>query len=125
MPRNPMSRYRYRQVLLFLLVLILPSVAIVLQSRKIRNDAHTIAVSQMKDRALEEQDRAISEIHVDMFQRLEAIKYREVVSPQIAAAGVALYSDPAVALVGWVEGGVRLVWPWSPDSAGEAVSFKD
>src|SRR5215471_7878292 len=103
-----MNRYRYRQVILFLFVLLLPSVAIVVLTRRITTDDYNNQFVQEKQRFDNEtkqadaaMESAAADIGSDFQAELELIKYR---APET-------YSNPAVAMVGWLEG-EHLVWPW-------------
>src|SRR5262245_48217780 len=113
-----MKRLRYRQIFLFLVILILPTAAIVVQSR--RNTAQEREnARQERELAAKRQDelrqRTAIEIGQDILARLERIKLQEIAN---APAGEfpqsVVYVDPAVAFVGWEEGN-RVVWPWDAD----------
>jgi signal transduction histidine kinase len=106
-----MNPFRRRQLFLFLVVLVLPTAAIIIQSgynaaRERENDA------QARELARREQDdlrkQRATEIGQDILARLERIKLQEIARTPAGAES----SDPAVAFVGWEEGG-RLIWPWN------------
>lgn len=107
-----MNRYRYRQLFLFLVVLILPTLAIAIQGRRIAAQERELAVK----RSEEFRKSAAAEVGKDIFSRLERIKLQEIArAPAGAVPHSAAYSDPAVAFVGWEEND-RLVWPWDVES---------
>jgi nitrogen-specific signal transduction histidine kinase len=106
-----MNPFRLRQVFLFLVVLVLPTAAIIIQSRynaarERENDAQARELARRQQDDLRRQ-RA-TEIGQDILARLERIKLQEIARTPAGAAS----SDPAVAFVGWEEGG-RLIWPWN------------
>src|SRR5262249_22323868 len=120
-----MARLRYRQIILFFVVLILPSLAIITATRTINDQASKLAFEDIERRAAQEQERAAAEIGQDMFARLEVLKYREIARAQAAIPQADTESDSAVALTGWLRGD-RLVWPWNADPSGEqATAFKE
>jgi signal transduction histidine kinase len=110
-----MTRLRYRQVFLFLVVLVLPTVAIIVQSRRNAAVERENAAQQRELAAKRKDDLrklTAAEIGQDILARLERIKLQEIASARPGALQqTAVYSDPAVAFVGWEEG-ERLVWPW-------------
>src|SRR5215831_1243284 len=111
-----MNRFRYRQVFLFLVVLVLPTAAIIVQS--VLNAAQERKnAAQERELSAQRQDgvrkRRAAEIGQDILARLERIKLQEIAhAPAAAVPQPAAYSDPAVAFVGWEED-KRLVWPWN------------
>ena len=120
-----MKRARYWRLFLFLAVLILPSVGIVVQSRRIALDDIEKRTSAQRERIAAEQESAAAEIGQDMFARLEVVKFREIASSQTTSLQNGTYSDPAVVLVGWTEGD-QLVWPWDAESVdNQAVPIKE
>jgi two-component system phosphate regulon sensor histidine kinase PhoR len=101
-----MSR-RYRQLFLFLAVLILPSVLIALQGRRLSLQERELARGRLE----EARKRTAEEIGQDIVTRLERIRTREMVNAPAAPMRRNRSSDPAIVAVGWVDG-ERLVWPW-------------
>jgi signal transduction histidine kinase len=107
-----MSGHRYRQLFLFGLVLILPSIAILVASRKIAIQDEKTARQEAQQRAAVERKRAVEDVGKDLLARLERIKLQEIVSAADRLPEPSAYSDPAIAAIGWVDDGERLVWPW-------------
>jgi hypothetical protein len=107
-----MNRPRYRQLLAFPIALLLPSIAIGWLGWQV------IVQQQKLEREQGERDRQriAAEIGADIRDRLNRIKTQVIAEAPAAARG---YSDPAVALVAWAEGG-QLVLPWgSPEPKPE------
>ncbi|HEX5109908.1 MAG TPA: HAMP domain-containing sensor histidine kinase [Vicinamibacterales bacterium] len=111
-----MNRLRYRQVFLFLVVLVLPTAAIIIQSRynasrERENDAQARELARRELADLRR--RRATEIGQDIVTRLERIKLQEIArAPSGAATAATASSDSAVAFVGW-EGREGLIWPWN------------
>src|SRR5262245_49569288 len=99
------NRSRYRQLILLLVALVLPSLAAVLLGG--------IAVRQqrelLKGRVAETQQQAISQIRKDLTARLERITFQEVRAAEQPAADTA--RDPLVEIVAWTNGS-HLELPW-------------
>ena len=103
---------RYRQPLLLLVVLVLPCLALVVQSRRLTQQEHEISQTRIE----EARKQMAAGIGQDMLVRLERIKLKEIANaPSGTLPQQGAYSDPAVLLVGW-EDGDRLQWPWDVDS---------
>ena len=66
-----MARLRYRQIILFFVVLILPSLAMITATRTINDQARKLAFEDVERRAVQEHEGAAAEIGQDMFARLE------------------------------------------------------
>ncbi len=105
-----MSRYRYWPFILFLVVLLLPSVAIFRLTQRIASDdqkilsaAENSSISERKMREEAEKESAAAEIGSEIYRQVELIKRER---PETL-------SNPAVAMVGWLEG-EHLVWPFDP-----------
>ena len=99
-----MGRFRYRQLFLFLGVLIFPAIMITVQGRRILAQEKELA----KTRLEEIRKRTAAEIGQEIVTRLERIKTQEMANMPEALSN---NSDPAVVAVGWLEG-EQLVWPW-------------
>jgi two-component system phosphate regulon sensor histidine kinase PhoR len=108
---------RYRQLFLFLAVLILPSVLIAVQGRRLSVQEQELA----KGRLEEARKRTAEEIGQDIVTRLERIRTREIVNAPAAPTRGSRSSDPAVVAVGWVDG-ERLVWPWDVNPSASEKS---
>ena len=107
-----MSGHRFRQLLLFLLVLILPSIAILVAARRIATQDEKAARQDAEERAVVERKRTAEDIGNDLLVRLERIKLQEITNAPVAGLpALHAYSDAAVAAVGWLDDD-RLVWPW-------------
>ena len=101
-----MVRRRYRQLFLFLAVLILPGVMIAVQGWRLSVQEQELA----KTRLEEIRRRTAAEIGQEIVTRLERIKTQEMAQVR--------YSDPAIVAVGWIDG-ERLFWPWDVNSIAE------
>jgi two-component system phosphate regulon sensor histidine kinase PhoR len=112
-----MGQHRYRQLFLFLVVLIVPVITIVLQGRRIWNQEREIS----SERADEIREQMALEIGQEIVTRLERIKSQEMTNKPPVTPREGGYSDPAVVAVGWIDGG-RLVWPW--DAAADNVGVE-
>src|SRR5262245_16307404 len=107
-----MSRHRFRQLFLFLLVLILPSIAIIVAGRRIAAQDERAARQDAEQRAVAERRRTAEDIGKDLLARLERIKLLVIANAPVAALPQpSAYSDAAVAAIGWLDGD-RLVWTW-------------
>jgi len=67
-----MKGYRYRRLLLFLAILILPTVAIVIQGRMIAARDLNIARTQSAQRVEDMRKRIAAEVGQEMISRLES-----------------------------------------------------
>jgi two-component system phosphate regulon sensor histidine kinase PhoR len=101
-----MSR-RHRQLFLFFSVLILPSVVIAVQGRRLAVQEHELARTRLD----EIRRRTAAEIGQEIVSRLDRLRTQTLAN----VAGTPLRrerpSDPAIVAVGWLDGD-RLVWPW-------------
>jgi signal transduction histidine kinase len=107
-----MKGYRYRRLLLFLAILILPTVAIVIQGRMIAARDLEIARTQSAQRVEDTRKRIAAEVGQEMVSRLESIKGQEVANAAGAIPQPGTYSGPAVVIVGRVDG-MNVKWPWN------------
>ena len=106
------SRAHRRQILLFLIAIILPcSVLVALGVRMIGQEREL-----SEKRLVDEQRRISSQIRQELLARLERIKFQEVGALAAQPGGTPLgeYENRAVALVVRVERG-RVVLPWEMD----------
>jgi signal transduction histidine kinase len=108
-----MGRRRYRQLLLFLAVLVLPGIMIAVQGWRLSAQEGELA----KTRLAEKRKRTAAEIGQEILTRLERIKTQEMANVPGSSIQRRGHSDPIVA-VGWIVGD-RLVWPWDSNSFGE------
>jgi len=100
-----MRTHPLRRLLLFLTVLLLPTLAIVVQGWMIATRDREIAERRSRERVVDIRQRLAAEVGQDIFALLERIKGQEVAN----AAGLIIpqpgtYSDPAVVLVGRING---------------------
>jgi len=110
------SRSHRKQILLFLLAVILPSVVLVVFTLRMISQERELAQKRM----LDERRRMGSEIGQHLLVRLEKIKLQE---SSAAADWTQLsakrdYVNPEVALIGMVEGD-RLLLPWEENKKSE------
>jgi signal transduction histidine kinase len=111
-----MRRYRSRQLFLFLVVLILPTLVIAIQGRWIEDYERERATARSREQWEEKQKRLSAEIGQEVLARLDRIKIGEIANaPSSAIPQPGMYSDPAVALVGQANG-QQLIWPWDSDT---------
>jgi signal transduction histidine kinase len=103
---------RYRQLVLFLIALILPSLAVV--ALGLRTIAQERELSQR--RLVEAQQRAVTQVRQDLLARLDRIQLQEISAAEKSRAEG--YSDPAVAIVGWADRD-HLELPWDLDKSAE------
>lgn len=109
------ARPRYRQLILFLLVLILPSIAIIVAGRRIADQETKLAQEDTLRRAVAERKSMADTAGHVLLDRLERIKVQEMAnSLNDVYSGAAMSSDPSIVGVGWLDG-ERLVWPWDAD----------
>lgn len=108
-PRN-----HRRQVVLFLVAIIVPALVLVFLSLRMISQERELA----EKRLAEEQRSAVREISQELLARLERVKAQEVRALQAHAAenGPLTYANPEVMLVSWVVEN-RLVLPWESNSA--------
>jgi signal transduction histidine kinase/tetratricopeptide (TPR) repeat protein len=111
-----MSQRRHRrQILLFLLAVIVPSMVLVALSLRMFGQERELA----EKRLLDEQHRRVSDIHQQLLTRLERTKLKEVSAlAQPKQAVAAISETPEVVLVGWQEKN-QLVLPWDENRAAE------
>src|SRR5215831_6757628 len=107
-----MGQHRYRQLFLFLIVLIVPVITIAVQGRRIWTQEREIS----SERADEVREQMALDIGQEIITRLERIKTQEMANYSSVTPKPGGYSDPAVVAVGWIDGG-RLVWPWDSSAA--------
>ena len=105
-----------RQVLLFLVAIILPCLVLVALSLRMISQEQELA----EKRLAEEQRHLAIQIRQELLARLEGIKLQEVsaLATQADRAQVADYKNSAVVLVGWVEKN-RFVLPWEVNRDAE------
>jgi signal transduction histidine kinase len=108
-----MKRYRYRQLILLLMALILPMLAIVMMGWMILGQDRKLSEKSKQEQFAADQKRAMNDIRQYILTRLDRIRYQE--STTAAATGVGAYTDPAVRLVGRLDGN-RLILPWEIDT---------
>jgi hypothetical protein len=102
---------RQRQLILFLIALVLPSLVVVAFGLRMVAQDREIA----EKRATDAQRRAVAEIRQQILGRLERIKLQEISAiPITESASPWRSTNPAVALVAWAEGD-RLLLPWDLD----------
>jgi signal transduction histidine kinase/tetratricopeptide (TPR) repeat protein len=110
-----MNRFRYRQMFFFLVVLVLPTVAIIiLWSNNASQERENAAFRKENEdrKQADRQKRTVADIGQEFAARLADIKLQVIAhSPAGAIPEAAAYSDPAVAFIGKQEG-ERLVWLW-------------
>jgi signal transduction histidine kinase len=109
---DDMGRRRYRQLFLFLAILILPGIMIAVQGWRLSLQEQELA----RTRLAEIRKKTAAEIGQEIVSRLERIKTQEMANMPGASIPKNRYSDPAVVAVGWVDG-ERLVWPWDINSS--------
>ena len=111
-----MSQRRHRrQILLFLLAVIVPSMVLVAISLRMIGQERELAEKRLAD----EQRRRVSDINQQLLTRLERIKLKQVSALAQSKQAVAAISENAeVALVGWQEKN-QLVLPWDESHSAE------
>lgn len=111
-----MSQRRHRrQILLFLLAVIVPSMVLVAISLRMIGQERELAEKRQSD----EQHRRVTDIRQQLLTRLERIKLKQVGALAQPKQAVAAISENAeVALVGWQEKN-QLVLPWDENRAAE------
>jgi signal transduction histidine kinase len=110
------QRGHRRQVLLFLVAVIVPSVVLVALSLRMISQERELT----EKRLLDEQHRRASEIRQELLTRLERIKLKQVraLATKTNGTTTAPYEDPELVFVGSVENN-RLVLPWDENRAAE------
>jgi signal transduction histidine kinase/tetratricopeptide (TPR) repeat protein len=111
-----MRGHHKRQLTLFLAILILPTLAIVVQGRMIASRDRAIAETRIQERMTDVRRRVAAEISQDMLAALERIKGQEIANSSNGIPQPGTYSDPSVVLVGRINGN-QPMWPWN-DYAG-------
>ena len=111
-----MSQLRHRrQILLFLLAVIVPSMVLVAISLRMIGQERELAEKRLSD----EQRRRVSDINQQLLTRLERIKLKQVSALAQSKQAIAAISENAeVALVGWQEKN-QLVLPWDENHSAE------
>jgi len=96
-----MSQRRHRrQILLFLLAVIVPSMVLVAISLRMIGQERELAEKRLSD----EQRRRVSDINQQLLTRLERIKLKQVSALAQSKQAIAAISENAeVALLGWQE----------------------
>ena len=108
------TRRHYRQLLMFVVVLILPSILVAwLGWTNVKLDGQN-RLNEAQRAAAAARNSTRAEIGKDLWDRLENIKSREI--------GHGISSDPAVRFIAFVGEDARLVLPWegilTPKSTG-------
>lgn len=103
-----------KQVFLFLVAVLVPSLTLIFFTQKILRQERELA----QKRAVDERKRLTLEIGRELHLRLERLKIEEAPRIEAALAGPDEYapSDPVLVGFGWVEDG-RLVLPWQSSSS--------
>jgi signal transduction histidine kinase len=111
-----MKVYRYRQLFLFLAVLILPSILIAVLGWSLYSKEE-----EQRNKSLKEipKQRA-ADVGQIILTKLEQIKNSEVANQSAVFAAQARFSDPAVVAVGRIEG-KKLVWFWESESSAGRI----
>ncbi len=111
-----MSQRRHRrQILLFLLAVIIPSMVFVVISLRMIGQERELAEKRLSD----DQHRHVSDVRQQLLTRLEKIKLKQVSALALTKQAVANLSEtPEVVLVGWQEKN-QLVLPWDENRAAE------
>lgn len=116
-PRPFMSQRRHRrEILLFLVAVIVPAVVLVALSLRMIGQERELTEKRVAD----EQRRRVSEIRQQLLTRLERIKLKQVsaLASQNNRITTAGYEDPELVLVGSVENN-QLLLPWDENRAVE------
>src|SRR4030095_4819246 len=95
-----MAGRRYRQLLLFLAVLILPSVMIAIQGIRLSAQERELEKTRLEDI----RKRRAGGLGQEIVTRLESIKKQEMANVPGTPVRLNRYSDPAVVGVGWIDG---------------------
>ncbi len=111
------SRHYGKQILLFLLVFVLPSIILVVLSLRMIGQERELA----EKRASDERRRITSEMSQYLFNRLETIKNQEKSAESFSKG----YKNPEVVFLGQVEDNkLKLPWEISPAGDSELLSLK-
>ncbi len=111
------SLHYRKQILLFLLVFVLPSIVLVVLSLRMIGQERELA----EKRASDERRRITSEMSEYLFTRLETIKNQEKSAESFSTE----YKNPEVVLFGQVENNqLKLPWEISPAGSSELHSLK-
>ncbi len=111
------SRHYRKQILLFLLVFVLPSIILVVLSLRMIAQDRELA----EKRASDERRRITSEVSQYLYTRLEAIKNQE----KSAESFLEGYKNPEVVLLCQVEDNqLKLPWEIEPEDDSELLSLK-
>lgn len=115
------SRPHRRQVLLFLVALILPSAALVGLGLRMLAQERELAESRLAN----EQRRAVAQIRLEILGHLERIKLEELgaLAAEPARLENRAYDNPALRLVASVEDG-RIVLPWETRSGARLAATR-
>ena len=110
------QRGHRRQVLLFLIAVIVPSAVLVALSLRMISQERELTEKRLSD----EQHRRVSDIRQQLLTRLERIKLKRVsgLATQNNTTTTVDYKDPELVLVGSVENN-QLVLPWEESRAAE------
>lgn len=105
-----------RQIVLFLVAILLPCVVLIALALRMIRQERELA----EKRLAEQQHLLTSESRQELLASLEKIKLQEVsaLAKQTGGTPPVAYTNPAVALVAWVEDN-RLVLPWEKQRASE------
>ncbi len=107
-----MGRFRYKRFFLFLVALILPSVVIALLGWRNAEQKRELDVKRLADEERSAKDSLKVQVRAQILALLEKIKSDEsAAAVRSSEATLAMYSNPAVRLVGRNDGG-RLILPW-------------
>ena len=111
-------RSHRRQVLLFFVAVILPSIVLAALSVRMIRQENELA----ENRLVEQRRRLASDLGQQLLVRLERIKL-DIVREQTLKQGPApvSFDHPAVAIAGWVEANA-LTLPWEIDAASEIIA---
>jgi len=114
-------RSHRRQVLLFFVAVILPSIVLAALSVRMIRQENELA----ENRLVEQRRRLASDLGQQLLVRLERIKL-DIVREQTLKQGPApvSFDHPAVAIAGWVEANA-LTLPWEIDAASESLEGKE
>jgi signal transduction histidine kinase len=110
------SRLSRRQILLFLVAIVLPCSVLVALSLVMMSQQRELA----EKRSGEEHRRVLKEASRDLAARLEKLKLQQVttLAAQESKVPPSKFVDPSIVLVGWVEGN-RMLLPWDVSPVAE------
>src|SRR5215813_1323242 len=107
-----MRAHRYRQLFLFLLVLTIPSIAIIVAGLRIAAQDEKAARQEAEQRAVAERKRTAEDAGKDLLARLDRIKLQTIANAPGAPVPEENASfDAEVAALGWLDAD-RPVWTW-------------